>query len=142
MSTSDNNLLNFLQKQSLFSGSPTKNVNRKMSSRSREKRSEQLWQSPNNNIPNNANINNQNFTPTQNFNTSANFTTGQNFNNQTFTTGGNFNANQNFSQGQNVTLQANIPTVQDNNTKVYYNNPNQYVSSTQNQSFGQAGFKL
>jgi len=139
MSTSDNNLLNFLQKQSLFSGSPTKNVNRKMSSRSREKRSEQLWQSPNNN----AATNNQNFTATQNFNTSANFNTGQNFNNnQNFTTGVNFNANQNFNQGQNVTLQTNIPNTQDNNTKVYYNNPNQYGSSTQNQTFGPVDFKL
>lgn len=140
MSTSDNNLLNFLHKQSLFSGSPTKQHNRKMSSRSREKRSEQLWQSPNNNNP--APLN-QNFTTNQNFSTSANISAGQNFNNnQTFSTGVNFNGNQSFGQGPNVTLQTNIPTTQDNNTKVYYNNPNQYGSSTPNQSFGQVDFKL
>ena len=47
MSTSDNNLLAFLKNQSLFSKSPGKNINRKMSSRSREKKVEQVRQSNN-----------------------------------------------------------------------------------------------
>ena len=37
MSSNDNNLLTFLKKQSLFSNSPSKNVSRKRSSRSRSK---------------------------------------------------------------------------------------------------------
>lgn len=137
MSTPDNNLLNFLQKQSLFNGSPTKNVNRKMSSRSREKRSEQLWQGS----PNNAPAVNANFSGGQNnFNTSASFNAGQNFNNtQSYSAGGSFNAGQNYTQGQNVTLQTNIP---DNNTNVYYNNPNQSFSPSKSQSFGQVDFKV
>lgn len=125
MSTSDNNLLNFLQKQSLFNGSPAKNVNRKMSSRSREKRSEQLWQANTHNIP----LNTPNFTPAQNFNTSAAFNATQNNN---FTTGASFNA------GQNLSFQANI---QDNNINGYYN-PNQLSSLSQNTPFGQVDLKV
>ncbi len=118
MSTSDNNLLNFLQKQSLFNNSPTKNVNRKMSSRSREKRSEQQWQGGAN-----VNINaNQNFGQPQNFNTNASFTVGQNGN--SFTAGQN-NANT-FTSGQN-----NINTFSGGQV-----NNNQSFSTQQNFSAG------
>ena len=134
MSTSDNNLLNFLQKQSLFNGSPTKNVNRKMSSRSREKKSD-LWQAATNNLSPNT----PNFSAGQTFNTSPNFNAGQNFNNnQNFSAGVSLNG-QNFTQGQNANLQINT---QDNKNQVYYNNPNQYSSSSINQTFGQVDFKV
>ena len=81
MSTSNNNLLSFLQNQSLFNNSPNKNPSKMMSSRSREKRSEQLWQ------PNTTINNNQNLTTPQNFNTNANFTLGQNNMNANFAAG-------------------------------------------------------
>lgn len=40
MSTSDDNLLSFLKKQSLFNNSPSKNLNKRRSSRSRDKHSD------------------------------------------------------------------------------------------------------
>lgn len=135
MSTSDNNLLNFLQKQSLFNGSPTKNVNRKMSSRSREKKSE-LWQGGANNVS----TPNPNYNAGQSFNTPVTFNPGQNYNNnQNFSAGVSLNAGQNFTQGQNVNLQVDV---QDNNAKVYYNNSNQYASGSPNQLYGQNDFKV
>ena len=121
MSTSNNNLLNFLQNQSLFNNSPTKNVNRKMSSRSREKGLDQQW-------PGGANVTvnaNQSFGQSQNFNTGAPLTFGQNTNsfagglnngnafssaqiNTNSFTVGQGNVNQHFSAGQNLSAGQNI----------------------------------
>lgn len=92
MSTSDNNLLNFLQKQSLFNGSPTK-ANRKMSSRSREKKSEQLFQGGANTTTNFNQV--QSFNAPQ-LNTNATFSAGSN----------NFNANFSTGQANNATFTA------------------------------------
>jgi hypothetical protein len=135
-----------------------------MSSRSREKRSEQqLWQGANTNINTTQNFNtpqnfNTSFTVGQNnanttFNVGQNntstftagqttntFTSGQNTTNQNFTAGQNFSQPQTYGAGQNISFQANF---QDNNSKVQYQSPTQFGSSGQNQQpFGQVDFKV
>lgn len=145
---SSNNLLNFLQKPSLFQGAPPKSAYRKMSSRSREKKDELLLgsssgapsQNPgpktfNSNVnfsgaqnnSFNAGQNNQNFSAGMNFSSGPNMNTGQNF-----------SQTQNFNSPQNYNTQPNTP---DNN--INYQNPNQFSSNYQNQQqFAKTDFKV
>jgi hypothetical protein len=85
MSSTDTNLLTFLKKQSLFSGSPSKNISRKRSSRSKSREAKPTStkfdegftnypQPTNYSAPNNAPNNNNNL-PSNNNSSNRNFYT-------------------------------------------------------------------